>query len=480
MKLPFLLLAATLVLPGALLRAEKPNILFIFSDDQCFETIGAHGLVDIDTPNLDRLVKEGATFSHAYNMGSWTGAVCVASRTSLNTGASLWKASKALDACKNGERKMWSEIMADAGYETYMTGKWHVPHPTTKIFDHSKNVRAGMPKSNPRAYNRPVEGEDQTKAWHPWDKKQGGFWQGGKHWSEVLADDASGFIAEAAEKEEPFFMYLAFNAPHDPRQSPKEFIDRYPLDRIKIPENHIPQYPDMGKDGVPKIRDENLAPYPRTEYSIKVHRQEYFALITHMDEQIGKIFDSLEKSGKADNTYVIFTSDHGLAVGHHGLVGKQNMYEDSLRPPFMIMGPGIKGGTVIDSPIYLQDAMATAIEISGQEIPESIDFKSVLPLLDGRREKNYERIYGAYEGTQRTVIDGNWKIIAYPKLKKTKLFNLTKDPMEMNDLAANPEYAAKLSEMSEILENTMDEMGDPMDSLEKANYSKEKKAKGGH
>ncbi|MDP4625881.1 MAG: sulfatase-like hydrolase/transferase [Akkermansiaceae bacterium] len=480
MKTLSLILTAALALPCILTGAEKPNVIFIFSDDQCFETIGAHGLADIDTPNLDRLVKEGATFSHAYNMGSWTGAVCVASRTCLNTGASLWKARDALEASKKGERKMWSEIMADAGYATYMTGKWHVSVPTSKIFDHTKNVRAGMPKSNNKAYNRPVEGEDPATAWHPWDKKQGGFWEGGKHWSEVLADDATGYLADAAKSDKPFFMYLAFNAPHDPRQSPKEFIDRYPLDRIKIPENYIAEYPDMGTKGVPKIRDENLAPYPRTEYAIKVHRQEYFALITHMDEQIGKIFEALEKTGKADNTYIIFTSDHGLAVGHHGLVGKQNMYEDSLRPPFMIMGPGIKGGTVIDAPIYLQDAMATAIEISGQEIPENIDYKSVLPLLDGRREKNYDRIFGAYEGTQRTVIDGGWKIIAYPQLGKKKLFNLSKDPMEMNDLAANPEYAAKLSEMSDILEKTMDELGDPMDSLTKANYPKQKKEKSDH
>ena len=472
MKIQSLLLAAALMLPGILLGSEKPNVLFIFSDDQCFETIGAYGLVDIDTPNLDRLVKGGASFSHTYNMGSWTGAVCVASRTSLNTGAFLWKAQDALDECKEGKRKLWAQIMSGAGYETYMTGKWHVSYPAPEAFDHAMHVRAGMPKITKSAYRRPVEGEDPKKAWLPWDKKQGGFWQGGKHWSEVVADDALGYLGEASKSEKPFFMYIAFNAPHDPRQAPKEFVDRYPLDRIELPKNFVPLYPDMGKKAVPKIRDENLAPYPRTEYAVKVHRQEYFALITHMDEQIGKILDALEKSGKAENTYIIFTADHGLAVGHHGLVGKQNMYEDSLRPPFVIMGPGIKGGAVIDTPIYLQDAMPTAIEISGQAIPANVDFHSVLPLLNGTREKNYDRICAAYEGTQRAMVDGDWKLIVYPLIKKKKLFNLSKDPLEMKDLAANPEFASKLTGMTEILETSMDELDDPMDSLVKANYKK--------
>jgi len=227
--------------------------------------------------------------------------------------------------------------------------------------------------------------------------------------------------------------------------------------------------------GIPKIRDENLAPYPRTEYAAKVHRQEYFALITHMDTQIGRILDALKASGKADNTWIIFTSDHGLAVGHHGLLGKQNMYDHSLRPPFIVMGPGAKAGAKISSPIYLQDAMATTLEISGQKIPENIDFKSVLPLLDGRKKQNYENIYAAYMGTQRAIISDGWKLIVYPKLKKYKLFNLEKDPMEMNNLASNPEHASKRKSLTTLLEKTMDEMKDPMTSLEAANSPKTKK-----
>ncbi|WPJ96421.1 sulfatase-like hydrolase/transferase [Coraliomargarita algicola] len=461
-------------------HAEKPNILFIFSDDQVYESIGAHGLTDIDTPNLDRLVNQGTSFSKAYNMGAWGGAVCVASRSCLNTGVFLWRAQAAVKQVGAGERKSWSQLMADQGYETYMTGKWHVGGISVpKVFDHAGTVRAGMPKQKPAGYNRPKDEADYESGWKPWDPAQGGFWEGGTHWSEVLADESIGFIETAADKETPFFMYLAFNAPHDPRQAPKEYVDRYPLERIQVPKNFVPQYEDQGAKGVPIIRDEKLMPFPRTEFAVKVNRQEYYASITHMDAQIGRILDALEASGKADNTWIIFSSDHGLSVGHHGLVGKQNMYEDGMCAPFIVCGPGVPSGKKLDTPIYIQDAMATALDIAG-EVPEGIDYKSVLPLLDGSASQSYDAMYGAYMGTQRMIMKDGWKIIAYPQLKKIKLFNIDKDPLEMNDLSGNPEYAAKLSEMTRLLEAQMDALGDPMTSLAAADYPEVKIQKGGH
>lgn len=458
-------------------QTEKPNILFIFSDDQSFETIGANGQTIVETPNLDRLTKSGTTFTHAYNQGAWGGAVCVASRSMIITGTGLWNAKKAVKKVSEKKQQAWPEMMHDAGYTTYMSGKWHVPTPVIQAFDVTKNVRAGMPKSIPKAYNRPVEGENLETAWLPWDTENGGFWQGGKHWSEVLADDGVGFIENATTEDKPFFMYLAFNAPHDPRQAPKEYIDKYPLDNIQLPENYQDLYPDMGKNGVPKIRDERLAPFPRTPYAIKVHRQEYYASITHMDAQIGRILDALEKSGKADNTYIIFTSDHGLAVDHHGLVGKQNMYEHSVRAPFIISGPNIKADSKIDTPIYLQDAMATSLDLAAATKPDYVSFKSVLPLLQNEKNNHYESIYSAYMGTQRMLIKDNWKLIVYPQIKKKKLFNLVEDAFEMNNLAGNPEYNEKVDEMTKLLEAEMDKNKDPMTSLEAADYTVSKKKK---
>lgn len=451
-------------------QTKKPNILFIFSDDQCFETIGANGQTVVKTPNLDRLTKEGTTFTHAYNMGAWGGAVCVSSRSMLITGTSLWQARNAVKKVKNKEQMSWPEMMSQAGYTTYMSGKWHVPVAVTTIFDITNNVKPGMPKTVKKAYNRPVIGENPDTAWFSWDKTNGGFWEGGKHWSEVLADDGVEFVEKASKDDKPFFMYLAFNAPHDPRQAPKAYIDKYPIDKIALPKNYQDLYPDMGTNGVPKIRDENLAPYPRTEYAIKVHRQEYYASITYMDKQIGRILDALEKLGKADNTFIIFTSDHGLALGHHGLVGKQNMYEHSMRAPFIITGPEVKSGKKIDTPIYLQDAMATSLELAGVQKPNFVEFKSVIPLMRNFNEKSYDAIYGAYTGTQRMIIVGDWKLIVYPKLKKNKLFNLANDPLEIKNLALNPKYAKKLKEILTALEKMMDQQNDPMSSLAAADY----------
>jgi arylsulfatase A-like enzyme len=480
-KLLSLCLASLSLFASAAGAAEKPNILFIFSDDQVYESVGAHALTDIDTPNLDRLVHSGTSFSKAYNMGAWGGAVCIASRACLNTGVFLWNAESTALEVGQGKRQSWSQLLADRGYETYIAGKWHVAgiNPN-KVFDHAGTVRPGMPKQKPAGYNRPKSEADYERGWKPWDEKQGGFWEGGTHWSEVLANEGVNFIESAAKKDAPFFMYLAFNAPHDPRQAPKEYVDRYPLDRIELPKSFVAQYEDQGPQGVPIIRDEKLAPFPRTEFAIKVNRQEYYASITHMDAQIGRILDALDASGKADKTWIIFSSDHGLSVGHHGLVGKQNMYEDAMCAPFIISGPGVKAGQELDVPIYIQDAMATALDIAG-EVPGNVDYKSVLPLLDGSVEKTHDSIYGAYMDTQRMIMKDGWKVIAYPQLKKVKLFNIEKDPLEMNDLSQNPEYANRLQALTQLLEATMDAMDDPLTSLTKADFPKaHKQTKNGH
>ena len=163
--------------------------------------------------------------------------------------------------------------------------------------------------------------------WKAADSLNGGFWEGGKHWSEVIKDDALDFLNKSSEKEDPFFMYLAFNAPHDPRQSPQSFLDRYPLEEIPLPDNWLPEYPYKDAIGNPKtLRDEALAPFPRTPFAIKTHIREYYAIISHLDAQIGEILKALEASGKANNTYIFFTGDHGLSVGKHGLLGKQSMF----------------------------------------------------------------------------------------------------------------------------------------------------------
>lgn len=455
---PALILSFLLAAASFSHAAGQPNILFIFSDDQSHDTLGTP---DIETPHLDRLAAAGTTFTHAYNMGSWSGAVCVASRAMLISGRSLWRA-KAMEQ-RQEQDGLWPQMMAGAGYETYFTGKWHIRTNAAKAFDHFSNIRSGMPRDTAAGYNRPQAG--LADPWSPSDPKFGGFWAGGKHWSEVTGDDAVDFLGRAKESQKPFFMYIAFNAPHDPRQAPAEYVDKYPLDQVAVPENYLPEYPHKDLIGCgPELRDEKLAPFPRDGHAVKVHRQEYHAIISHMDAQIGRILDALEQSGKAANTWIIFTSDHGLAVGRHGLMGKQNMYDHSLRVPLILSGPGVKAGGRIAAPVYLQDVMATSLDIAGIEKPPHVEFHSLRSLLDGKSSPAArESIYGAYLDLQRAVIHDGWKLILYPQAKVARLYNLLEDPLEMNDLANDPTHAPRRAALLSRFSRLQKDFDDPLE-----------------
>lgn len=444
--------------------AERPNIVFIFSDDQCFDLIGALGNTQVQTPNLDRMVRSGLTFTHAYNMGSWSPAVCVPSRTMLNTGRFLWRAEAVYETSEQQRQagRWWSMLIKSAGYDTYMTGKWHVRANAERSFDFVTNVRPGMPNQTPEGYNRPIEG--QADAWSPYDTRFEGFWRGGKHWSEVLADDAEAFLQQAAERDNPFFMYLAFNAPHDPRQAPKPYVDRYPLDDLKLPPNFLPEYPYNEAIGSGRgLRDERLAPFPRTEFAVKTNIQEYLAITSHMDTQIGRILDALQRTGKADNTYVVFTSDHGLAVGQHGLMGKQNMYDHSIRVPLILTGPDIPKDQRVDGDVYFQDIVPTSLEWAGVEVPDFIDFRSLMPIVRGQRERNYDAIYGAYLNRQRMVRQDGYKLILYPTIGRVRLFHVQSDPAETVDLADDPKHRATIQRLFASLLKLQQETDDPLD-----------------
>ncbi|MCA9007905.1 MAG: sulfatase-like hydrolase/transferase, partial [Planctomycetaceae bacterium] len=258
------------------------------------------------------------------------------------------------------------------------------------------------------------------------------------------------------------FMYIAFNAPHDPRQSPQEFVDRYPVSRIQLPVNFLKEYPHKDQIGCSaSLRDEKLGPFPRTEHAVKVHRGEYYALITHLDVQIGRILDKLEASGRAENTWIFFTADHGLAVGHHGLFGKQNLYDHSVRVPFIINGPGVPNDHHIDAPIYLQDVMATSLDLAGASKPDHVFFKSLLPFLRGEQlESNYPEVYGAYLELQRSITADGFKLIAYPKAGVLRLYDMKNDPAEMKDLATQPAQQERIEQMFHRLQDLQKSLGD--------------------
>ncbi|MDB4297761.1 sulfatase-like hydrolase/transferase [Flavobacteriaceae bacterium] len=486
-------------------QEKQPNILFLFVDDLAYDCVASHGNKQVKTPNIDRLTKQSTHFTHAYNAGSWSGAVCLASRTQMMSGQKIWHAAALSMGIKNNtnpavlaaapnakkvklqqlaEAKLfWPQILEKEGYETYYAGKWHVGGESMAkaTWNHTKNIRSGMPKQLKSRYNRTfVKGEKSS--WSPTDKANGGYWQGGQHWSEVLRDDAFEFLDSSKKSDKPFLMTIAFNAPHDPKQAPQEFQDMYPYDNIEVPENFLPEYPH--DNGAIKIRDERLAPFPRTPYSIQVNRSEYYALITHLDLQIGKVLNRLEETGQADNTYIFFTADHGLAVGHHGLTGKQNMYDHSVRVPWLISGPGIPKGKKVDTPIYLQDVMATSIDVAGIKKPTHVEFNSVLPLIKGDTKNANKAVYSSYYNHQRMVRTDEFKYIIYPLIGVELLYNIKKDPLEIKDLASDKSCSKDLKIMRSLLASKMKEFSDPLDlknPIESyAAYKKKGKSKGHH
>lgn len=463
---------------------QRPNLILIFADDMTYDAMSHLGVREVQTPHLDQLARRGTFFTHASNMGSWNPAVCVASRSMLLTGRALWRAEKAHSQLKSlaADGKLWPQRLQAAGYRTYMTGKWHLPVPAEEVFQNVKHVRAGMPKDVPDGYNRPIDG--QPDGWHAADKSLGGYWEGGRHWSEVLAEDAIAFLGTASGNDAPYLMYLAFNAPHDPRQAPQEYLDRYPAKSLSLPQSFLPIYPYAKEMGCPvSLRDERLAPFPRTPASIRQHLSEYYALITHLDDQIGRILDALEQNPSQRETVICFTADHGLAMGQHGLMGKQNLYDHSLRVPFILasfpsqkshagknstspathaqVAGRVPAGLSINQPIYLQSVAATFLEWAEVPLLADEEFPSLLPVIresqvpaatatsqatilrksaattGGNSSSVGESndVIGSYLDLQRSITSRGYKLILYPQAKAQRLYDLSKDPLELHDLA---------------------------------------------
>lgn len=479
---------------------QRPNILFLITDDQTYESIHALNNPHIRTPNMDRLVSMGTTFTHCFNQGSWSGAVCVASRTMLITGQTVFRAPQNrsyLDKWAQGdtpaanrqEAPLWSEVFTQAGYTTFLTGKWHnTDYAALKGFTYAKSIGLGMYETfDPSGSKEPGyhRGALTDSEWRPWDPKFTGHWTPKvkdivyeaeekkigapytvqQHTSELYADNAIAFLrGHTATSQAPFFMYVAFNAPHDPRQSPREFVAMYPQEQMPIPPNYLPEHPfDQGDQ---KIRDEILAPFPRTREAVQLHRQEYYAIISHFDRELGRILDALEASGRADNTYVILTSDHGLAAGMHGLLGKQNQYDHSVRMPLIIAGPDVEKGRQVDHLVYMQSIYATTCELAGLPTPGTVEFPSIAPLVNGQKRGGEKYIFGSYKDLQRMIRSERYKLIVYPQIGEAQLFDLQADPYEMNDLAEDPAYRRIKKKMWKQLRKKQTELGDALELKE--------------
>ncbi|ALJ06465.1 choline sulfatase [Pseudalgibacter alginicilyticus] len=417
-------------------NSEKPNILFIFTDDQRADAIGASGNTYIKTPNIDKLAQAGTLFENAYVMGGNHGAVCAASRAMLLSGKSLFHVYDKL----KGSVTMPS-FFNQHGYESFATGKWHNEEFVfEESFDKGKNVMA-MGMSN--HFSVPMRDLDANKKLTvPVEK---GFS------TDLFADATIEYLNNYTKEntKKPFFCYVAFSAPHDPRSPREDYVGMYKDDALPFPGNFKPWHP-FKFDNM-NIRDETLGPWPRTSELISASLADYYALISHMDARIGDIIQTLKDQKLYDNTIIVFASDNGLAIGSHGLLGKQNLYEHSIKVPLIMSGPGITKNQKSNALLYLYDIFPTLADLCGIPQPKNIDGENFAAILKGENAKTRKSLYSAYRNTVRAVRTNEWKLITYPNQNYQQLFNLKNDPLELNNLAENPVNKAKVDELSKLM-----------------------------
>ncbi|MCC5930587.1 MAG: sulfatase-like hydrolase/transferase [Cyclobacteriaceae bacterium] len=476
-------------------QRTKPNVVVIFTDDHRYSGVHAFGNEQIQTPNIDKLSEEGVSFSNAYLMGAFNPATCIPSRANLLSGRNLFEL-KGDGRTIPPEHTTMGEAFKNAGYHCHIIGKWHQDRASLFRSFHSGGPIMGLGLYLVDQYRMPLWDWDEQGRFDMKDafllnydannvikrspitgreqKSPIGTENDGPHTSEIFANEAVSFI-EQYSQDNPFFMYLAFHAPHDPRQAPQKYKTMYPEDEILLPPSYMPQHPFDNGEQI--IRDEQLAPWPRSPEIVKKHISDYYAIITHMDAQIGRLTDALKKSGQYENTIIVFAGDSGLGVGSHGLMGKQNLYDEAgIHVPFIISGHLLKQkNKSFDGLCYIHDIFPTLADLAGISVPESVTGISLKPVVYGlqpQQPRTYA--YHAYMQFQRAFRQGDYKLIEYVKIPETRedgtliwkgsrvtqLFNLSHDPWEIHNLAYLPGYDQILKEMREKLIHTASLYGD--------------------
>jgi arylsulfatase A-like enzyme len=452
------LIALTTALCAVHSRAQSvatPNFLLIVTDDQRPDTIHALGNPTIVTPHLDTLVRRGTAFTRAIAAIPH----CVPSRAEIMTGATGFRnGSPPFGRAIKPEMALLANVLSEAGYHTWYSGKWmNDGTPKTRGYQETRGLFSGGGAgggglTHPTSHNgRAVTG------YLGWTFKH----------DDGTADLATGIgltpttdrhIADGAieflrrETGRPFFLHVNFTAPHDPLHLPPGFESKYDPAAMPLPPNYLPEHPfDHGNAGQ---RDEQMLSMPRISAEVKREIAAYYAVLSHLDEQVGRILAAVRSTRREENTLVIFTSDHGLALGSHGLMGKQNMYDHTIGVPFVMAGPGVPANRRLDAQIYLRDVFPTLCEFARAPVPATVEGRSLRPLLSGERAVLYPEVYGYWQRsasepipTQRMVRTDRWKLIHYAHLDRYQLFDLQSDPHERNDLAGAPEHAATREEL---------------------------------
>lgn len=445
---------------GIALGDPRPNIVFIVSDDQRPDTIHALGNEIIHTPILDELVARGSTFTRA--VAAYP--ICHVSRAEILTGCTAFRASQQYpNGPINPQLATLANTFRKEGYITCYTGKWHSDgEPRDRGYSLTSGLLSAGGANHAKGLLRDTQGHAIT-GYPGWTfKTDAGKTEPEKgigltsRTSEYITDGAIQFIER--NQTQPFLLHVNFAAPHDPRLMPPGYEGHYDPAQIPLPRNFAPQHPF--EHGALQGRDEMLLAKPLDPDDLRRELACYYAVISHMDQQIGRILKSLDTAGILENTLVIFTTDQGLALGSHGLIGKQNLYEHTVGVPLIMAGPGVPQGKRISADCYLRDLFPTFCDLAGIPIPSSVDSRSLKPLLEGSKTRVHDAVIAYFTDTQRMIREDHWKLIVYPQVNRRQLFNLQSDPFEQQDLSADPDQTERIAALHTKLMEWLTHEGD--------------------
>lgn len=454
-------LLASLAAASSEAAARPSNFVFLLADDMRPDAVGSLGHPVVKTPHLDALVREGVAFTRA--VAAYP--ICHVSRAEMLTGCTAFRTGVQYRGTKlDPKLALWPETLRRAGYLTWYSGKWHNDgQPKSRGYVETRALYSGGGGAGrtpqPDHAGRPATG------YVGWTFKT----DDGRAEPEKgvgLTPDTDRFIGDGAVElirrrpAQPFFLHVNFTGPHDPRIVPRGFEGAYDPARMPLPKNFAPEHPfDHGNA---KGRDEVLLAAPRQPDEVRAELACYYAMISQVDAQVGRIVAALRETGELDRTVIIFSSDHGLALGSHGLMGKQNLYDHSLGVPLLMRGPGVPRSRRLDAACYLRDLFPTTCELAGLAIPDTVQGRSLAPVLVGRTKSVHPHVIGYFTNTQRAIRDDRWKLIWYPQAGRQQLFDLANDADELRDLAAASRHAGKVAELKGRLETWLKANGDPL------------------
>ncbi len=446
--------------------AAKPNLLFIISDDLTSTALGCYGNAVCKTPNIDRLAARGMRFTRAYCQGTY----CGPSRASFLSG--YYPHATGVQGYISpreaiGDRATWPQHFKNAGYYAARV---------SKIFH--MGVPGGIEEGGDGRDHDGGNGADDALSWTERFNSPGPEWKapgagetleknpdgskpvmGGNTFVIVAAegdDDAHSdgkTAAKACEliaqhQDQPFFLAVGFVRPHVPFVAPKKYFDLYPWEQMTLPEKVPGDWDDIPKPGINYKTSVNMQ---MDEVRQKKALAGYYAAVTYMDAQVGRVLDALDASGQADNTLIIFTSDHGYHLGEHDFWAKVSLHDESARVPLIISVPGKKPG-VSDSLVELLDLYPTTAKLCGLEVPARLQGKDISPILDDPQARLHDTVFSVANSSKGLMLrDERWVFIQYGEDagRGIELYDMQTDPRQFTNLAQSLDHVSRVEEWKE-------------------------------